>query len=167
MGGVGYVLEDQIDSLYHLIYDVLMNYPDETCLFHGHENAEQMLKFGRTIEPSNKDIKNLHWAVKRTLLKAKNKPGTPTCLHDEKLVNPFFRVFEPTVQATLGESDPKKAFAELVRRRNAFFKKRWMKWRVCLILCGREGSEGKGEVLSKQWDESCWECVCKSTNTIV
>ena len=127
MGGVGYVLEDQIDSLYHLIYDVLMNYPDETCIFHGHENPEQMLKFGKTIEPSNRDIKNLHWAVKRTLLKAKNKPGTPTCLHDEKLVNPFFRVFEPTVQATLGESDPKKAFAELVRRRNAYFKKRWMK----------------------------------------
>lgn len=127
MGGVGYVQEDQIESLYSLIYDVLMNYPEETCIFHGHENAEQMLKFGKTIEPKNKNIRDMLYSLKRSLLKAKNKPGTPTCLHDEKLINPFFRVFEPTVQQTLGESDPRKAFAELVRRRNAYFHKRWMK----------------------------------------
>ena len=60
MGGVGYVQEDQIESLYSLIYDVLMNYPEETCIFHGHENAEQMLKFGKTIEPQNKNIRDMH-----------------------------------------------------------------------------------------------------------
>ncbi len=92
MGGVGYVPEENAQSLYSLIYDKLMNYPDETCIFHGHENGEEMLRFALTIEPKNADAKNLRWGVKHTLLKARSKPSTPTCLHDEKLVNPFFRV---------------------------------------------------------------------------
>ena len=45
-----------------------------------------------SIEPTNADAKNLRWGIKHTLLKSRSKPATPTCLHDEKLVNPFFRV---------------------------------------------------------------------------
>lgn len=37
------------------------------------------------------------------------------------------QINDPVIKDALGESDPKKAFAELVRRRNAFFKKRSMK----------------------------------------
>lgn len=92
LGGVGYVLEDQIDTLYSFIYDVLMNYPEETCFFTGHENAQQTLKFALSLDPKNEQLKLLQWGVRHTLLKSKNKPSTPTCLHDEMLVNPFFRV---------------------------------------------------------------------------
>ena len=35
------------------------------------------------------------------------------------------------MKEALGESDRMKAFTELLRRRNAFLKKRWMKWCVC------------------------------------
>ena len=127
LGGVGYCPEDQVDSLYSLIYDRLLNYPDETCIFHGHENGEQMLQFALTIEPTNQMAKDLRWGLRRTLLKARNKPGTPTCIHDETLVNPFFRCNEPSVKEATGEQDPKRVFAELVKRRNAYFMKRWMK----------------------------------------
>ena len=127
LGGIGYCPEDQVDSLYSLIYDRLLNYPDETCIFHGHENGEQMLQFALTIESNNHTAKDLRWGLRRTLLKARNKPGTPTCIHDEKMVNPFFRCNEASVKEATGEQDPKRVFAELVRRRNAYFSKRWMK----------------------------------------
>ena len=131
LGGVGYCPEDQIDALYSLIYDKLINYPDETCIFHGHENGEKMLEFAVSIEPKNQMARDLKWGLKRTLLKARSVPGTPSCIHDEKLVNPFFRCNEASVKEKIGEQDPKKVFAELVRRNNAFFKRRWMKWIVC------------------------------------
>ena len=67
-------------------------YPEETCFFTGHENAQQTLKFALSLDPKNEQLKLLQWGVRHTLLKSKNKPSTPTCLHDEMLVNPFFRV---------------------------------------------------------------------------
>lgn len=92
LGGVGYIMEDQIDALYSFIYDFLVNYPEETCIFHGHENADRMLKFALTLDPKNERLKLLKFGLHRSLLKAKNKPNTPTCLHDEMVINPFFRV---------------------------------------------------------------------------
>lgn len=94
LGGVGYVLEDQIDTLYSFIYDFLINYPEETCFFHGHENAQDTLKFALTLEPKNEKLKLMHWSMRHTLLKPKNKPNTPTCLHDEMVLNPFFKVLD-------------------------------------------------------------------------
>ena len=37
------------------------------------------------------------------------------------------QINEPTVKEALGESDPKKAFEELLKRRNAFFAKKMRK----------------------------------------
>ena len=127
LGGIGYCPEENIDAFYSLIYDRLMNYPDETCIFHGHEWNDKNLKFAQKIEPSNKWIREMRSSMRQGLLKSRSRPGTPTSLHDEKMVNPFFRCNEQIIKEMVGESDPKKVFAELVRKRNDFFKRRWMK----------------------------------------
>ena len=93
LGGVGYIPEDQIDAFYSFIYDVILKYPEDTCIFHGHENADRCIKFALTLDPKNDKLKLLKWGLRHTLLKAKNKPNTPTCIHDELAINPFFRVW--------------------------------------------------------------------------
>jgi hydroxyacylglutathione hydrolase len=82
----------------------LITLPDDTAVFFGHEYTEKNLRFARTLEPGNAEIRTKHeWAV------AQNQKGastTPTTIASEKKTNPFFRWRSPELRETLHKQFP-------------------------------------------------------------
>jgi hydroxyacylglutathione hydrolase len=93
----------------------LMQLPDETRVFFGHEYTEKNLRFALTLEPGNKVLAEKHrWAVAQV---ERRQPTTPTTIAAEKQTNPFFRWSSPELRASVethaGRTLPDvEAFAE-------------------------------------------------------
>lgn len=82
----------------------LITLPDETAVYFGHEYTEKNLRFARTLEPDNADIRAKHeWAVAQN---EKRVPTTPTSIASEKATNPFFRWRSPALRQTLQKQFP-------------------------------------------------------------
>lgn len=61
------------------------------------------MKFGRQIEPDNHDIiKKLAWAEE---MRTESLPTIPGSIGEEKKINPFMRVNEPSVQSHAKQTD--------------------------------------------------------------
>lgn len=72
-------------------FSKLLELPDDTKVYFGHEYTLSNLKFAQHIEPNNKHIEEkIKWA---------NDIGctTPSSMANEKLTNPFLRVQLPEV----------------------------------------------------------------------
>ncbi|KAI8374341.1 hydroxyacylglutathione hydrolase [Radiomyces spectabilis] len=77
----------------------LMELPDETKVYFGHEYTRANLKFARTVEPDNKEMQEKwEWAQK-------TECTTPSTIKNEKLTNPFLRVEAPSVRQAVLKSD--------------------------------------------------------------
>jgi hydroxyacylglutathione hydrolase len=77
----------------------LMNLPDDTQVYFGHEYTEKNLRFALTLEPNNDALKRKHaWAVERI---RKGEPTVPTTIASEKETNPFFRWTSPELRASI------------------------------------------------------------------
>lgn len=93
-------------------------------MFCGHEYTVQNLKFAAHVEPTNQDIQDkMAWSHSQ---RSRNEPTVPSTIGkfklfcmtmrnlayiywlvgEEKKINPFMRVTEPSVQQHAGESDP-------------------------------------------------------------
>ena len=97
-GGCGRLFEGSAQQLFDSI-QCLLNLPEDTNLYCGHEYTLQNLEFALTIEPDNTDLQTYYSVVKN---KRQNQQATlPSTLKTEKKVNPFCRCDQPTVQKSI------------------------------------------------------------------
>ncbi len=76
--------------------DRLLQLPDETVIYPGHDYTERSLRRAREIEPDNPDIKRFTDSY--------NPPPIVSTIGDEKRINPYLRTDEPAVIAYLREN---------------------------------------------------------------
>lgn len=86
--GCGRVFEGTVDQMVNSLQKIAA-LPDETKIYCTHEYTVQNLKFAQLVEPNNKKIQN---KIKEALaLRQVNLPTLPSCIGDEKAINPFLR----------------------------------------------------------------------------
>ncbi|MBZ0254191.1 MAG: hydroxyacylglutathione hydrolase [Candidatus Methylomirabilis sp.] len=90
----------------------LMELPDDTLGWCGHEYTKSNLRFARTVDPDNAELEERE--------KNLQVPSVPLDLGQEKRTNPFLRCHEVALQQATGRSDPDEVFAELRERKNNF-----------------------------------------------
>jgi hydroxyacylglutathione hydrolase len=74
----------------------LLELPDETVIYPGHDYTDRSLRRAREIEPDNPDIKRFQESY--------NPPPIVSTIGDEKRINPYLRTDEPTIIAYLTEN---------------------------------------------------------------
>lgn len=93
-GGCGRVFEgtpqQMCDSL-----DKIMQLPDDTLIYCGHEYTQNNLRFAETVEPDNLVLQQRIEEVAEK--RKKNEATVPSTLSLEKATNPFLRCQEKTV----------------------------------------------------------------------
>jgi hydroxyacylglutathione hydrolase len=92
--------------------------PDATQIYCGHEYTLANARFAVGVDPRNETLLRRAEAV--AALRAAGRLTLPTELRLERATNPFLRVTEPDIQASLGLSgtDPAEVFAALRERKN-------------------------------------------------
>lgn len=81
----------------NLLYETtgkLLNFPDTTLLYPGHDYRRRNLEFALSVEPDNKFIKE-HL---RSLQEVNTEELPAVTLGDERLVNPFLRLGEDEIR---------------------------------------------------------------------
>jgi hydroxyacylglutathione hydrolase len=92
--------------------------PDETQLYCGHEYTLANARFAASVEPDNEALRRRAEAV--AALRTEGRLTLPSQMDLERATNPFLRVTEPEIQASLGlqGADPADVFAALRERKN-------------------------------------------------
>lgn len=92
--------------------------PDETQIYCGHEYTLANARFALSVDPNNEALRRRAETV--AALRAEGRLTLPTELRLEKATNPFLRVTQPEIQASLGFSgaEPAEVFAALRERKN-------------------------------------------------
>jgi len=105
----------------HASLGKLLELPGDTRLYCGHEYTESNLRFAAHCEPGNGDVKKAQERANE--LRAAGKPTVGTTLDEERRVNPFLRVRETELRATLGipaNADDAEAFAQVRAAKDGF-----------------------------------------------
>lgn len=118
--GCGKFFEGKPEQMYTALVEILGALPDETRVFCGHEYTLNNLKFARHVEPNNEDVRQKLEQVIHQREKPVPEPTVPTTMGEEKRINPFMRVTEPTVQSFAVESDPVATMAAIRRAKDNF-----------------------------------------------
>jgi hydroxyacylglutathione hydrolase len=98
--------------------------PKKTKIYPAHEYTITNLRFAETVEPSNIDIPIR--LEKMHALRQESKPTLPVPLEDELATNPFLRIGEPKVKASICKhaneklTEPAQLFSCLRRWKDAF-----------------------------------------------
>ena len=111
-----------VEALYTTFADQLAKLPDETRIYPGHDYIENNLRFTLDREPDNAEAQ----ALLPTLAGRTGAASPVTTLGEEKRVNTFMRLQQPSVIAALRERfadlpeqpDAKTVFAKLRELRN-------------------------------------------------
>jgi hydroxyacylglutathione hydrolase len=97
-GGCGRLFEGTAKQMLASL-DALAALPDATLVHCAHEYTLSNIRFARAAEPANAEL--VRWQEKAEALRAQNRPTLPTTMAHERAVNPFLRVDDAQVQATL------------------------------------------------------------------
>ena len=122
-GGCGQIFEGTPVQMVNSL-EKLMQYPDNTLIYCGHEYTKNNLKFAQLIEPDNIFLQER--IIKTDQLLNKNLSTVPSTLISEKQTNPFLRCNAPSVihavEAHSGRkfSDSVQIFAYLREWKNNF-----------------------------------------------
>jgi hydroxyacylglutathione hydrolase len=85
----------------------LMQLPDDTKIYFGHEYTVKNLQFALTLEPNNIKVQEkLRWAQE---MGAKNQSTIPGTVAEEKEINPFVRVDSTELQEHVKKEFPQIA----------------------------------------------------------
>lgn len=104
--------------MYSALVEKLAKLPDETDVYCGHEYSLQNLKFGNHVEPDNTTITDkIEWSK---LKREANEPTVPSTIAEEKLINPFMRVHESSVQQFAKSSDPIETMSIIRKIKDSF-----------------------------------------------
>jgi hydroxyacylglutathione hydrolase len=102
----------------------LMQLPDDTRVYCGHEYTVSNVRFARAVEPDNAALRELEETAKKQ--REKDLPTLPSTIAQEKATNPFVRVGEPAVVAAAGKfagrqlTDPVSVLAAVREWKNSF-----------------------------------------------
>jgi len=115
--GCGRCFEAPAEVLYQSLQK-LAALPDQTQIYCGHEYTLANARFALTVEPGNVRLRQRAEAV--AALRVSGKSTLPTQLDVERATNPFLRVTEPEIQASLSLPgvDAAEVFAALRDRKN-------------------------------------------------
>jgi hydroxyacylglutathione hydrolase len=115
--GCGRPFEASPATLYRSLLK-LAALPDETQIYCGHEYTLANARFALSVDPCNEALQRRAEAV--AALRAEGRLTLPTELRLERATNPFLRVTEPDIQASLGlaDADPAEVFTVLRERKN-------------------------------------------------
>jgi hydroxyacylglutathione hydrolase len=105
----------------HASFARLLELPDDTRVFCGHEYTESNLRFAAHVEPSNQDVVRARERAAR--VRANGEPTVPGTLGEERRINPFLRVTSPEIKKTLGiaaDADEVTAFAAIRSAKDSF-----------------------------------------------
>jgi hydroxyacylglutathione hydrolase len=97
--GCGRIFEGDAEGMWGGLLKIL-ELPDSTAIYCGHEYTAANGRFAITIEPENEALKSR--MVEVTSLRERNQPTLPTTLGREKETNPFVRVRSAAIRARLG-----------------------------------------------------------------
>jgi hydroxyacylglutathione hydrolase len=78
----------------------LMQWPDDTSVYCGHEYTQANARFALSVEPDNAAL--IERAREVDALRARNEPTLPTTMGIEKETNPFLRPMSPEIGAKVG-----------------------------------------------------------------
>lgn len=98
--------------------------PGDTRVCCGHEYTVANADFARVVEPDNAALQRR--SQEATRMRQAGQPTVPSTLDDERACNPFLRVDQPGVRASLHQrlgrapADSVEAFAELRRWKDGF-----------------------------------------------
>ena len=94
--------------------------PQDTEIYSGHEYTESNVRFALSIEPENSAL--ISRAEKIAAARAKDRPTMPSTLAEELATNPFVRANLPGVKDIVGMPDASdvEVFAEIRRRKDRF-----------------------------------------------
>jgi hydroxyacylglutathione hydrolase len=102
-GGCGRLFEGDAAMMIKSL-SKLMDLPDDTRVYFGHEYTEKNLRFALTLEPDNRALREKHaWAKEQM---SRGATTTPTTMASEKDTNPFLRWKSPELRATLKQRFP-------------------------------------------------------------
>ncbi len=98
----------------------LMDLPDATRVYCGHEYTQSNGRFALTLEPGNAALVQRMREVDG--LRAKGTPTVPSTIGLEKQTNPFLRPDSPEIRRSLGllHADEVDVFAEMRKRKDNF-----------------------------------------------
>jgi len=102
----------------------LMQLPDDTRVYCGHEYTVSNVRFARAVEPGNAALSELEVRVQR--LREQDLPTLPSTIGQEKVTNPFVRVHEPSVISAANRyagktlSDPASVLGAIREWKNSF-----------------------------------------------
>jgi hydroxyacylglutathione hydrolase len=109
--GCGRFFEGSAAEMYHALTNVLGALPDETLVYCGHEYTETNLEFAKTLEPTNRAVRDKLERVKAL----GPRPSVPTTLGEERTYNPFLRTRSPELIAHVAARVPDVDGADPVR----------------------------------------------------
>jgi len=120
LGGCGRFFEGTAEEMYEALVGKLGSLPGDTKVYCGHEYSLQNLAFGAHVEPDNKVIaEKISWC-KSVREKSPAEPTVPSTIAEEKLINPFVRVHESSVQHHAKQSKPIDTMRALRREKDDF-----------------------------------------------
>lgn len=121
--GCGRLFEGTPEQM-HRSLGRLMQLPDATRVYCGHEYTLSNIRFARAAEPSNLELEALEASARR--LRGQDLPTLPSTIAQEKATNPFVRCGEPAVVASASRyagkslNDPVSVLAALREWKNNF-----------------------------------------------
>jgi hydroxyacylglutathione hydrolase len=98
-------------------FDKLLNLPDSTQVWVGHEYTAKNCEFACFCEPNNDEMKKrLQWAKNAGSLHSGGKGTVPSTIGMEKECNPFARIDHLTVMEFCGQVEDRTERMRLVRK---------------------------------------------------
>ncbi|GLO60192.1 hydroxyacylglutathione hydrolase [Vibrio sp. MACH09] len=119
--GCGRVFEGTNEQMFESLNKILC-LPEETEIYPAHEYTTSNIAFALAVEPDNQQLLQYREEVYR--LRSENKPTLPTTLRQEKWINPFLRVEQPSIINSVSnrvrDTRPVTIFSALREWKNAF-----------------------------------------------
>jgi hydroxyacylglutathione hydrolase len=121
--GCGRLFEGTPEQM-HASLNKLMELPDQTKVYCGHEYTESNLRFAITLEPKNRKLMSRFERVQG--LRAHGVSTVPSTLEEEKQTNPFLRWDSKEIHANLTAHsadlhlDPVSVFAKVRQLKDSF-----------------------------------------------
>ncbi len=112
--GCGRVFEGTMEQMYTSLCKIAA-LPEETEVYCAHEYTASNVAFALAVEPDNDLLHQYRDEVNR--LRAQNRSTLPTTIRQQKWINPFLRVDQPSVMKSVAnrtrKADPLSIFVAL------------------------------------------------------
>jgi len=119
-GGCGRFFEGTASQMRQALYEVIGRLPHETLVWCGHEYTLGNLQFALTVESGNEALKSKFASVR--LKRQRAEPTVPSTIGEEFTFNPFMRVENKAIKASVGntEDSDDETMGKLRERKNSF-----------------------------------------------